>query len=63
MEDKSSSIHTNLTNILSNDVKFVLKWGVFLWLGLNGSKDLSLSTLLTNNDSNEPALTGLDLST
>jgi len=63
MEDKSGGIHTNLTNIFGNDVKFVLKWSVFLWLGLNGSQDLSLSTLFTDNDSDEPALTGLDLST
>jgi len=63
MENKSGGIHTNLTNILGNDVKFVLKWSVFLWLGLNGSKDLSLSTLFTDNNSDEPALTGLDLST
>jgi hypothetical protein len=63
MEDKSGGIHTNLTNILSNNIKFILKWGVFLWLGLNSSEDLSLSTLLTNDDSEEPALTGLDLGT
>jgi len=63
MEDKSGGIHTNLTNILCNNVKFILKWGIFLWLGFNSSEDLSLSTIFTNNDSEEPSLTGLNLGT
>jgi hypothetical protein len=62
MEDEKSCVHTDSTNIHGNDIKLFLQRGDFLLFGLNSSKNLTFSGQVTNNNTEEPALALLDLS-
>lgn len=61
VEDEDSSVHTELTNISGDDLKFHLEWGCLIGLLLNGGHDLTLASHLSDNDADEPSLSSLDL--
>lgn len=63
MDNQDSSVHSELTNIDSNNVKLVLEWGSFVWFFLNRCEDLTFAGHISDNTAEEPSLTGLDLST
>lgn len=61
MDDKDSAVHTELTNISGNDLKFVLERSSLIGLLLDSSENLVLTGVLSNNNGEEPTLTSLDL--
>jgi hypothetical protein len=61
MDNKDSAVHTKLTNISSNGIKFVLERSSLSLLGLNGGKDLILASIISDNGTEEPSLSSLDL--
>jgi hypothetical protein len=63
MDNQNGGIHTKFTNIDSNDIKLLLKWGVLIWFFFKESHDLTFTSHITDNNAHEPTLTGLDLST
>jgi len=62
MDNEDSAVHTELTNISRNDLKLVLERGSLVGLLLDSSKNLVLAGVFIDNDSEEPSLTSLDLS-
>jgi hypothetical protein len=62
MDNENGAIHTKLTNIGGNGIELVLKWSGLSLLGLNGGKDLILTGIVSDNCTEEPSLTSLDLS-
>ena len=63
VDDEDGSVHTELTNIQGDNIKFILKWSCLIWLFLNGGENLTLTGHISDNAAKEPSLTGLDLST
>jgi len=63
MDNQDSSVHSELTNIDSNNVELILKWSSFIWLVLNSGEDLTFTGHISDNADKEPSLTGLDLGT
>lgn len=62
MDDKDGTIHTKFTNISSDDFELILKGcGLVLFL-LDSSEDLVLTSILVDNNCEEPPLSCLDLS-
>ena len=62
MDDEDGAVHTELTNISSNDLKLVLERSSFIGLLLDSSENLVLTGVGSNNNGEEPTLTSLDLS-
>jgi hypothetical protein len=63
MDNENSAVHTKFTNIFGNNLKLDLKWSDFVGFCLNSSQDLILTGIWSNDNSEEPSLTSLDLST
>jgi hypothetical protein len=61
MDNENGAVHTKLTNISSNGIKFVLERSSLSLLGLNGGKDLILASIISDNGTEEPSLSSLDL--
>ena len=61
MDDKDSAVHTELTNISGNDLKFVLERSSLIGLLLDSSENLVLTGVGSNYNGEEPTLTSLDL--
>ena len=61
MDNKNSAVHTKLTNVGSDGIKFVLKRSSLSLLGLNSGKNLILASVISNNGTEEPSLSSLDL--
>lgn len=62
MDDEDSAVHTELTNISSNNIKLILKRGGFIVLGFNSGHDLIFTGIWSNNKGQEPSLSSLNLS-
>ena len=62
MDYQNGTVHTEFTNISRNFLKFLLKWGFFSGFLLNSVQNLVLACELSDNSTNEPALSSLDLS-
>jgi hypothetical protein len=62
MDDEDSAVHTKLTNISSNNFKLSLKWSNLVSFGFNSSQNLIFTSVWSNNNSKEPSLTCLNLS-
>ena len=62
MNNEDSAVHTELTNISSNDLKLVLERGSLIGLLLDSSENLVLTGVRSDNNGEEPTLTSLDLS-
>jgi len=63
VDNQDSSVHTEFTNINSNNVKLILKWSSFIWLFTNSRENLTFAGHISDNAAKEPSLTGLDLGT
>jgi len=61
MDNEDSAVHTKLTNVSSDGIKFVLERSSLSLLGLNGGKDLVLASIISDNGTEEPSLSSLDL--
>jgi len=61
MDDQNGTVHTEFTDISSNFLKFLLKWGFFSGFLLNSIQNLVLACELSDNSTNEPPLSSLDL--
>lgn len=62
MDDKDGTVHTKLTNISGDGIELVLKRSGLSLLGFNSCEDLILTSIVTNDGTEEPSLTSLDLS-
>jgi len=62
MDNENSAVHTEFTNIFGNNLKLYLKWSDLVGFCLNSSQNLIFTGFWSNNNSKEPSLTSLDLS-
>ena len=62
MKSKDGSIHSKFSEILTDLLKFALKGGHLITVLLKFSLNFASATVLSDDQTNEPALTSLDLS-